>query len=132
MFRATSTSVYAVSFWAWTLTTAVPMLWILVRCIWAAGLLLEPGPLLLLEPVLVGCFAGHCEPTPFLLPESQPRLHLALGLGIEARGIEVLGIEALGIEALVIEALGIEALGYCSTNGLIPEERGARCQWNAS
>ena len=126
MFRATSTSVYAVSFWAWTLTTAVPMLWILVRCIWVAGLL-EPGPLLLLEPVLVGCFAGHCEPTPFLLPESQPRLHLALGLGIEVLGIEALGIEALGIEALVIEALG-----YCSTNGLIPEERGARCQWNAS
>jgi len=113
MFRATSTFVYSVSFWVWTLTAAVPMLWILARCIGAAGLL---------ESVLVVRvdLAVHCEPTPFLLPESQPRLHLALGF------------EALGVEALGVEALGFEALGYCSTNGLMPGERGARCQWNAS
>ncbi len=118
-FAATSTSVYSVSFWVFW----VPMLWILARCIWAAGLL---------ESVLVVRvdLAVHCEPTPFLLPESQPRLHLALGF--EALGVEALGFEALGVEALGFEALGFEALGYCSTNGLMPGERGARCQWNAS
>ena len=113
-FAATSTSVYSVSFWVFW----VPMLWILARCIWAAGLRLEPGLLesgllLLLESFLVVrlALAVHCEPTPFLLPESQPRLRLALGF-----------------EALGFEALGFEALGYCSTNGLMPGERGARCQ----
>ena len=133
MVRATSTSVYSVSFWVFW----VPMLWILARCIGAAGLLESGLLLLLLESVLVVRvdLAVHCEPTPFLLPVSQPRLHLALGfeaLGFEALGFEALGFEALGFEALGFEALGFEAIGYCSTNGLMPGERGARCQWNAS